>query len=294
MKITIAGSLGNVGKPLALNLIAAKHEVTVISSNAERKSEIEQLGAKAAIGFVSDVAFLKESFLGADAVFVMTPPNLGGSNVIKNTTDAGKAFAEAIQQAGIGRVVMLSSIGADIPTGNGPIAGLYHIEQLYNDLQDVSVTYLRAGYFYTNLYNDVPMIKGMHIMGANYSGSAVIPFVHPRDIAFAAAEELQKTTAGKNVRYIISENVAAEKVAQVLGLAIGQPDLPWVEFTDEQSLGGMLNAGLPEEIAQLYTEMGSGLRNGIIQKDFIKSGESVTGTVKLNDFANEFAAGFNA
>jgi uncharacterized protein YbjT (DUF2867 family) len=158
MKIIISGSLGNIGKPLTAQLVKSGHDVTVISSTADRKDAIENLGAKAAIGSVSDVDFLSKTFTGADALFAMTPPNMGGVNIIKNTTDAGAAFAKAIQETKIKRVVMLSSIGADLPTGNGPIAGLYNIEKIYEKL-DVSITFLRAGYFYFNFFNDIPMIK---------------------------------------------------------------------------------------------------------------------------------------
>lgn len=292
MKITILGSLGNIGKPLTQKLIASGNQVTVVSSSADRVEAIEALGAKAAIGSVSDAAFLKNVFAETDAVFALTPPNLGGSNVIANTTEAGKAIAAAITEAGIKRVVMLSSIGADLPNGTGPITGLHNIEKIYETLENVSVTFLRAGFFYTNLYNDVPMIKGVGIIGANYAAETKMPFVHPENIATAAAEELQKTVDGKNVRYIISDIRTPNEVAKVLGLAIGKPELPWVEFTDEQSLGGMKQAGLPDEMAGLYTEMGAGLRSGKIQEDFLTNKVSVDGKTKLEDFAKEFAAGF--
>lgn len=292
MKITISGSLGNIGKPLTAKLVTLGHDVTVITSNADRLEAIEALGAKAAIGSVSDVDFLKSTFVGADAVFAMTPPNLGGSNTIANTTAAGKAIAQAIAATGVKRLVMLSSIGADLPNGNGPIAGLHNIEKVYETLEDISVTFLRAGFFFTNLYNDVPMIKGAGIVGSNYSLSTAIPFVHPEDIAVAVAEELQKTPSGKNVRYIISDVRTPHDVAKTLGLAIDKPELPWVEFTDEQSLGGMKQAGLPDEMAELYTEMGSGLRSGKIQEDFLIHKFPVDGKIKLEDFAKEFASKF--
>lgn len=292
MKITISGSLGNIGKPLTEKLIASGHEVTVISSSSDRVKAIEAIGAKAAIGSVSDAAFLQSAFEGADAVFAMTPPNMGGVNIIANTTDAGKALAKAIAAAGVKRVVMLSSIGADLPGGNGPIAGLHNIEKLYESLDHVSVTYLRAGFFYTNLYHDVPMIKGAGIIGANYPSNTTIPFVHPEDIAVAVSEELLKTIAGKNIRYIVSDVRTPNEVAKTLGVAIGKPDLPWVEFTDTQSLDGMKQAGLPEEIAELYTEMGSGFRNGTIAAHFLSDYSAVEGRIKLEDFAKEFAAKF--
>lgn len=292
MKIIISGSLGNIGKPLTHKLVAAGHEVTVISSNADKKEAIEKAGATAAIGSVSDAAFLAKTFAGADAIFAMTPPNLGGSNVISNTVEAGKAFASAIQEAAVKRVVMLSSIGADLPDGTGPIKGLYQIEGLYNKLENTAVTFLRAGFFFTNLYNDVPMIKGAGIMGANYPADAKMPLVHPNDIATAAAEELQKVATGKNIRYIVSDVRTPAEIAKAIGNAIDKTDLPWVEFTDEQSLQGMAQAGLPEEIAGLYTEMGTGLRSGKIAADFLKGNFSVDGKIKLEDFAKEFAEKF--
>ena len=291
MKIIVSGSLGNIGKPLTAKLVDAGHDVTVISSSPDRKTDIENLGAKAAIGSVSDAAFLLETLKGSDALFAMTPPNLGGANVIANTTAAGKSFAEAIEEAKVKRVVMLSSIGADLPSGTGPITGLHNIEKLYNEL-NTSVTFLRAGFFFTNFYNDVPLVKGAGIIGSNYPSDIKIPYVHPEDIAQAVAEELQHTPAGKNIRYIISDVRTPGEAAKILGTAIAKPELPWIEFTDEQALEGMAQAGIPEEIAKLYAEMGTGLRNGKIIEHFTASKAAVDGKIKLENFARQFAAKF--
>lgn len=292
MKITVTGSLGNIGKKLTTLLVQAGHDVTVVSSQAARQQDIEALGAKAAIGSVSDTDFLTRAFTGADAVFAMTPPNLGGSGIVANTTAAGKAMAAAFTAAGVQQVVMLSSIGADLPAKTGPIEGLHHIEEIYRQLEKVNLTFLRAGYFYTNYYNDIPLIKNAGIIGSNLPATTLIPLVHPHDIAAAAAQLLQQTTTGKTVKYIVSDVRTAADLATVLGTAIGKPELPWVEFTDEQALAGMTGAGLPAEMAQLYTDMGAGLRTGSIQGDFVKIGSPVNGTTKLEDFAKEFAAAF--
>jgi uncharacterized protein YbjT (DUF2867 family) len=292
MNITISGSLGNIGKPLTELLVAAGHRVTVISSNADKAAAIEALGAKAAIGSVADAAFLKQAIAGADALFAMTPPNMGGANIIANTEAAGKAYAEAIREAGVKRVVMLSSIGADLPGGTGPIAGLHRIEEIYRGLNGVAITFLRAAFFYTNFYNDVPMIKGMGIIGANYPAGIDMPLVHPRDIATAAAEELQRASVGIDIRYIASDVRKPSEIANILGAVADKPELPWVEFTDAKSLEGMTNAGLPAEMAGLYTEMGAGFREGRIAADFAKSGSPVAGKLKLEDFAKEYQQAF--
>lgn len=292
MKIVITGSLGNVAKPLAQQLIAEGHDITVISSNESKRNEIEALGAKSAIGSITDANFLVKTFEGADAAFLMTPPNISGENIVENTINAGKNYTKAVQETGVKRIVMLSSIGAESPVENGPVKGLHHIEKLYNELENTSVTFLRAGYFYINFLNDIPLIKNAGIIGANYSENAIVPLVHTNDIAKAAAEELVKNTDGKNIRYIVSDVRKASDFAKVFGSAIGKPELPWVEFKDEDSLNGMLQAGLPKEIAELYTEMGRGVRTGVVQADFIEHGSVVTGDIKLEEFAKEFADKF--
>jgi hypothetical protein len=116
--------------------------------------------------------------------------------------------------------------------------------------------------------------------------------VHPHDIAKAAAEELVKDQAGKNIRYIVSDNRKASDFASVLGASVQKPELPWVEFSDEDALNGMLQAGLPQDMAELYVEMGKGMRTGTVQKDFIEHGSPVTGNIKLEDFAKEFSSKF--
>ncbi|QXU47507.1 NAD(P)H-binding protein [Chryseobacterium sp. D764] len=292
MKIVITGSLGNVAKPLAQQLIAEGHTITVVSSNDARKQDIESLGATPAIGSITDVNFLTQTFEGADAVFVMTPPAISPDKIVENTTNAGKNYAEALKNANVKRAVMLSSVGAESPVENGPIAGLHHIEKIYNGVENTSFTFLRAGYFYNNFFNDIPLIQNAGIIGGNYPATIEVPVVHPNDIAKAAAEELVKDGNTNNIRYIVSDVRTASDFAKVLGTSVNKPELPWVEFSDEDSLNGMLQAGLPEDMAHLYVEMGRGIRTGVVQKDFIDHGSPVTGNVKLEDFAKEFSSKF--
>lgn len=289
MKIVISGSLGNVGKPLAERLVS-DHDITVISSNKDRRAAIEAIGATPAIGSVLDAGFLKATFRNADTIFAMTPPQIAASSIVATTIDAGKAFAAAVKEAGVKRLVMLSSIGADVPHGTGPVTALHEIEKLYAELDTVSVTFLRAGSLYSNFYEDIPMIREMNIMGANYPATCKVPLAHARDIAAAAAEELQKTPASrKEVRYIVSDVRTPADFTRVLGTAIGKPGLSWVEFTDEEALAGLLAAGLPKELAELYIELGAGFRDDSIQTDFGRNGGSVNGKIRLEDFSKEFA-----
>jgi uncharacterized protein YbjT (DUF2867 family) len=288
MKITTTGSLGNVAKPLVQKLIAAGHEVTVITTKADRASEIEALGARAAVGSISDPVFLTEAFKNADAVYTMMPPSMGASNMIQNIADAGKAYAQAIKAAGVNRVVLLSSIGADAAEGTGPVQGVHHVEQTFRELDGVNVTVLRSGFFFVNFFRDIPLIKHRNIFGNNYGGDIRLAFTHPEDIASVAADELQVKGNGFEVKYIVSDIAIGDEVAALFGPAIDKPDLVWTSIPDEQLKQGMLSAGLPPELAGLITELGQGVRAGLITKDFFESGGEVNGKIKLQDFVEEF------
>ncbi len=289
MKITTTGSLGNVGQPLVKLLVAAGHDVTVITSNTDRTQAIETLGARAAVGSISDADFLANAFAGADAVYTMTPPAMG-QNIIENIANAGAAYADAIKKAGVKRVVMLSSIGADVPEGTGPVIGVHKVEQIYKQLSDVNLTIVRAGNFYNNYLRDISLIKNKGILGSNFGGDQRLVLTHPNDIAATIATELQSAGNGIDIKYIASDIATGKKVAALLGKAIGNPQLPWIEFTDEQVEQGMLAAGLPAELVGLITEMGRGMREGLLTEDFFANGAPVNGATKLEDFAEEFKA----
>ncbi|MDO3625713.1 NAD(P)H-binding protein [Mucilaginibacter sp. BT774] len=288
MKIIVTGSLGNISKPLAKQLVANGHDVNVISSDTNKVNDIEALGAKAAIGSIADVDFLAQTFTGADVVYTMIPPNFAAANYRKYVGDSGKTYAEAVKKAGIKRIVNLSSIGADIDGGTGPISGVHDAETGLNKLEGVAIKHVRAGFFYTNFYNNIPMIN-QGFLGSNYSAQTRLVMTHPLDIANIVAEELQNTFTGKSVRYAVSDERTLGEAAKILGAAIDKPDLKWIEFTDEQAYEGMLQGGLPPEIARNFTEMGTAIRSAILWKDFDASGGVISGKIKLEEFAKEFA-----
>jgi uncharacterized protein YbjT (DUF2867 family) len=294
MKITVTGSLGNISKPLTTQLVKAGHQVTVISSSADKAEAITALGAIPVIGSVDDIAFLTGAFKGADIIYTMIPNNFSAANYRQYIGGVGKNYAEAIKAAGVTKVVNLSSIGAHIDGGTGPISGIHDVEQIYKQLDGVAIKHLRPAFFYTNLLANIDMIKHLGFLGANYGDNSRVVLVHPNDIAEVAAEELQSDFTGTSIRYISSDDRTTNEIASVLGAAIGKPDLKWVDFTDEQALQGIQQAGLPAEIARNYVEMGTAVKSAILWEDYDKHKSTQFGQTKLEDFAAEFAEKFNA
>lgn len=291
MKITLTGSTGNITKPLAEILVAKGHEVKIISSNPDRAEEIKLLGAIPLIGSVTDTGFLKNAFSGADAIYTMVPPNFAAPKFRAYIKGIGENYAVAIKESGVKKVVNLSSVGADLPDGTGPIAGLHDVENIFATLNGVDVKHLRAGYFYINFLANIDMVKHANILGSNFGADAKLILVHPRNIAAAAAEVLESNFTGKTIQYVASDESTPADVAKELGTAVGKPALPWIEFSDEDAFIGMVGAGLPEEIAKNYVEMGDAIRSNKLFVDYYKN-RPVLGDIKLKDFATEFAAAY--
>lgn len=292
MNIIVTGSLGHISKPLTEELVKTGHTVTVISSRPDRQADIEALGATAAIGSLDDAGFLTATFAGADAAYCMIPPNFNVPDSRAYYQGIGRSYGQAIGQSGVKRVVHLSSWGAHLAEGTGFIAGSHDVEQLLNALPGVAVTHLRAGSFYYNLYAYVNMIKKAGFIGTNYGGDDKIVMVSPLDIAAAAAEELTRSATAQNVRYVVSGEYTASQAAQILGAAIGKPDLQWLTFTDEQTKSGLEQNGIPTHIATDFVDLGASIHSGRLGEDYEQHKPAAMGRVKLEDFAREFAAAY--
>jgi uncharacterized protein YbjT (DUF2867 family) len=171
---------------------------------------------------------------------------------------------------------------------------LYYVEQDLNALEGVNVKHLRPGFFYYNFLANVGMIKHMGIIGGNYGEGAKLVLANPADIADVAAEELSNLSfTGKSIRYITSDEKTTDEVATILGKAIGKPDLKWINFTDEDTIGGMLQNGLPLDIARNYAEMGAAMRSGEMAAEYNNSRSATFGKTNFEAFAPAFAAAYS-
>ena len=299
MKIVLTGSLGNIGNPLVRTLVQNGHDVTVISSNVERKPAIEALGAKAAIGNMFDAAFLAATFKGADVVYLMETLEAAGDlfdkevDFVAAINQIGYNYKTAVEQSGVKKVVHLSSVGAHTDKGTGVLIFHYNVESILKQLPaDVTIKFIRPVGFYTNLFSLVNSIKHKGAIVSNYGGDQKEPWVSPLDIAAVIAEEINRPFKGRTIQYVASDEVSPNEVANALGKAIGKPDLQWQVITDEQLLNNWLNIGFNEQIAKGFVEVQASMGTGALYEDYYRN-KPVLGKIKLADFAAEFAIAFN-
>ncbi|SKB87320.1 NAD(P)H-binding protein [Dyadobacter psychrophilus] len=293
MKYIITGSLGNISRPVTKNLVAAGHDVTVISSSADKKSEIESLGATAAIGSVTDAGFLKTTFQNADVAYLMIPSSFALTDYAAFQLEVADKYLDALKSSNIKHVVLLSSLGAQMRKGAGPIDALGYLEEKLPELPDLNVNFLRPSYFFSNLFSLAGMIKHAGIAGNNFGDTdEKLVLTHTDHIAEVATDALLHLFTGKNITNIANDERHPSEIAAVLGNAVAKPNTPWITFSDDDAYKGMLGAGLNESFAKLYLAMGQALRSGKMQEEYWKNRPEKLGDYKLEDFAKEFAGAY--
>jgi uncharacterized protein YbjT (DUF2867 family) len=290
-KFVITGGAGNVSKPLTEILLAKGHEVTVVGRHAEKLGELVGLGAKAAIGDLSDVSFLTKTFEGAEGVYLLIPPSWDSPSIKQTSVDLAVGYVRAIQDAGVKNVVYLSSYGAHRLDDAGAISGMGLGEVVLNSLKGVNVLHLRAGYFYTNFNLQLQSLKGTGSFGNMYSieEKGTFTLVDPYDIAVVAANALHnRDFNGHSFVYVVSDETDTDEVTALIGRETGIPDLKWEVFPAEDFRSQLLGYGFNPGAAADYVEMFTTLGTGLLFEDYLAGGHKAIGATKVEEFAKRF------
>jgi len=273
----IAGATGNVGSAAAEVLLGQGQKVRVIVRDEAKGLKWAKRGAEVVVGNLEDQAFLSLILHGAQGAFFLIPPNFASVDILGDQKKVGATIAAAVKDAQVPHVVMLSSIGADLAEGTGPIKGLYHFE---NSLRasGAKVTAIRAGYFMENVAQGIGAAKAAGIYPNMLpSQDIAMPMIATRDIGKLVAESL---IAGAKTEIIdltgpsYTVKQLAEKVGNALKKSIQIVDIPQAGWLD-----ALVNAGVPKPWAEQYVEMYQGLLSG---KVTLKGDRTVVGKTEID------------
>jgi len=293
--ITVMGATGQTGSKIARALLAAGEEVRALGRSREKLAALAADGAEARAGDTADAGFLTEAFRGAEAVYTLLPTDRRAPDYAARQREEGLAIVEAIRDAGVRRVVALSSLGAEVPAGTGVIAGLHEQEERLRALEGVDLLLVRPVSFFENYFDQLELVRSQGIVADSVAPDLAIPMVATRDVADVAARALAtRDWHGVAVRELLGpRDLAPVEAARILGERIGKPELPYVALGYEEMAGALVEAGLSESFARLYVEMTRAFNEGRVGPLAGRTPENTTPT-RFEDFADEWAAAFKA
>lgn len=278
----VVGASGNTGSVVAETLLAAGEKVRVVGRTPSHLERFTKRGAEAAIVDVADpdTQGLVKAFSGAKAVYAMIPPDPTSSDGLAYSGVVAKVIVTALQVSAVTDAVILSSIGADKSSKTGPVVGLHRLEEMINPIAGLNALYIRAGYFMENLLAQIGIIKNFGMTGGPLRADLPVAMIATRDIARYAAERMLKLDfKDKQPRELLGQrDVTYAEVAHVIGEAIINPQLSYMQLPDEQIKPAMVQMGMSENAASLILEMCASLNSGYMAPLEKRSPENTTPT----------------
>jgi NAD(P)H dehydrogenase (quinone) len=194
----ITGITGNVGGEVARALLNAGHAVRAVIRDPRKGAVWEALGCDVSLADMNDAAALAAAFKAASDVFVLLPPNFDPSPDFPETRAIVAALRRALATARPGKVVCISTIGAQAKREN-LLTQLTIMEESLGDLP-MPITFLRPAWFMENCSWDVAPARDTRVISSFLQPlEKPVPMVATADVGRVAAELLQETWTGRRI-----------------------------------------------------------------------------------------------
>ncbi|MBA4284765.1 MAG: nucleoside-diphosphate sugar epimerase [Xanthomonadaceae bacterium] len=230
-KILVVGAHGTVGSSLVKALQRRGRQVLRATSRPVASADDVHLNLVTGEG-------LTAALRGADAAFLLAPPGHADQHALLG------GFIDTAQAAGLGKLVLMSAMGADAD----PTSPLRRTE-LQLEASGLAWNVIRPNWFMQNF--NTFWLHGIREQGRILlpTGAARGSFIDARDIAEVAAELLVgDLQAGQAFDLTGPEALNHDEVAVLLSREAGR-DIRYTEISPEQMLAGLLAAGLPPDYA---------------------------------------------
>ncbi|MEV5828897.1 NAD(P)H-binding protein [Spirillospora sp. NPDC052242] len=221
-EIAVTTPTGRVGSRVVRLLLQAGVRPRVLVRDPGRLDGATRERVDVRRGDLTDAAFVRKAAAGARTVFWVDPTPHTSPDPIETSARTASGLVDAVRAGDVARVVLLSSVGAELRHGAGHIDGLARIEEAL-DATGADVLHLRCAYFFTNLLQDLDGLARGELTTA-FDPDEPMPWVDPRDIGdVAAARLLNDAWRGRTVQAVHGpEDLSFAQVAEVLSGVLGR------------------------------------------------------------------------
>ncbi len=215
MKIAVTTPTGHIGSKLANILLDRKSDVTLIARHPEKVKNLASRGAKVIAGEHSDPAVVEQAVRGADALFWLTPSEMTSHDPLGTARRMAEVGASIIRKHPELHVVQLSSAGAFLPSGTGPIVGLHDTEEKFRAVGK-NIVALRPNEFMENVFFSLPTIIGQDSIYTSIPGATKAQFIATQHIAEIAEQIRLVTVPGDKLKEAMIQSGMSPEMAALL------------------------------------------------------------------------------
>jgi uncharacterized protein YbjT (DUF2867 family) len=240
---SITGITGKVGGGVARVLLEAHRPVRAVVRDVEKGRRWAAEGCEVVQAQMQDAAALTAAFTGAEGVFILPPAEFDPSPGFPEARAVITAVLAALESARPGKVVCLSTIGAQ-STRTNLLTQRTLMEEALGRLP-MPITFLRAAWFMENAAWDVASARDNGVIRSFLQPlDKPVPMVATADVGRVAAELLQETWGGRRVVELegpsrISPRDAAATFATILGHPVRVEAIPrqtWKSLFESQGM----------------------------------------------------------
>jgi uncharacterized protein YbjT (DUF2867 family) len=215
----VTGITGRVGGAAARRLLESGLPVRGVVRDAAKGAEWAERGCEIALADMGDAQALTRAFAGAEGVFIVPPPVFDPQPGFPEARATVSAVRQALEAAKPGKVVWLSTVGAQADQPN-LLSQHTLMEAAIGDLA-LPLAILRPAWFMDNAMWDVPAAREGVLDSFLAPLDRAIPMVAARDVGDAAADLLRETWTGRRIVELegpapVSPNDLAAGFARVL------------------------------------------------------------------------------
>ena len=226
----ITGITGKVGGAAARHLLSAGERVRAVVRDADKGKAWAALGCEVVIAEMEDAQALARALNGATSAFILPPSVFDPAPGFPEATAVISAVRQAIETSRPGRVVCLSTVGAQATQPN-LLSQRSLMEAALSSLT-TPVTYLRPAWFLENLSWDIDQARSEGVLSSYLQPlDRAIPMVATEDVGRVAAELLQQVWHGQRIVELegprrISQLDLAEALSEALGRNVRAQAVP--------------------------------------------------------------------
>lgn len=261
--IVVTTPTGQIGRHVLDRVLDRGEQVRVVARDPARLDARVRDRVEVVQGSTDDADVLTKACTGADALFLVVPPDPRADSLQRHVVRFALPACEATTTQDVDRVVAVSSLGRGKATSAGQVSAIFAMDAL---VESTGVHYrsLQPPGFMDNMLRQVASIKGNGTFYGILPAERAVPACAARDIAATAAGLLldRAWSGQEGVPLPGPEVLSNEDMARIMSDVLRRP-VHYEQISGEAQKAALMRHGVTDAWAQGLVDMSAAADRGM-------------------------------